>query len=222
MLTNLPKILILSLGCKNDHYLPINDAARNTWLTKSPTNIKTVFLYGGKEIFYDGLNSFYVDQEEHYGLMLYKTICAFEFFLKNYEFDYIFRCNETGYFDLENMNKFIQDKPLNNFYCGIVGELNGDLFASGSGFFISKDVVLKLVENKNSLDYNYNFEDVFLGRFIIKNLKIDIHPSARRIDLDPNIIPDDLDMTHYHYRIVHGGSASALYKIHQLKYNTLD
>jgi hypothetical protein len=213
-------ILHLVLGTKNDHYLPIEDSARKTWAKDPPENIKTIFMYGGSQkIYWDNEDSFYVNREESLDICAYKTICAYETFLES-DFDYIFRSNCTGYFDLNLISKFLEDKPLENFYCGCVGILNGIYFASGSGYFLSKDLVKKIVENK-SLLYGYQFpgyhDDVIIGKFITQHLNVNINPAARRIDLPPDQVYDNLDMSHYHYRILNSGSSQSLYKIHELK-----
>jgi hypothetical protein len=213
-------ILHLVLSCKTDHYLPIENAAKNTWIKDSPDNIKTIFMYGGSEkIYYDDQDSFYINRKESLDICLYKSICAYETFLES-DFDYIFRSNSTGYFDLNLIPKFLEDKPSENFYCGCLGMLNGIDFASGSGYFLSKDLVYEIVKNKNIL-YNYNMpgwhDDVAVGKFITQHLNVEINKSARRIDLHPDEICDDLDMFHYHYRILNSGSYQSLYKIHELK-----
>jgi hypothetical protein len=215
-------ILYLVLGCKNPHYTPIENAAKETWLKNPPKNIKTIFMYGGSDkIYWDNKESFYVDRPEshNYNICLYKTITAFEWFIES-EFDYIFRCNCTGYFDLHLVSKFLEDKPLEKFYCGYCGELDGVNFASGSGYFLSKDLVVELVKNKKLL-YDYGmpgwFDDVMVGKFITQFLGIPINPSAKRIDINPKDIPEDLDMSCYHYRVINNGDVNSLYHIHELK-----
>lgn len=216
-------ILHLVLGCKNDHYANIKKAAKETWLKDQPDNIKTIFLYGNSDkIYWDSNDSFYVDAQENLSLCLYKTVVAYETFLDS-NFDYIFRSNCTGYFDYRLINKFIHTKSKNNFYCGCIGYYNNICFASGSGYFLSKDLVTEIVKNKSDL-YTYNipepygqYDDVVIGKFITENLKIPIDLSARRLDISDSDINDNLDMTHYHYRILFKGSANALYKIHELK-----
>lgn len=213
-------VLHLALGTKDSHYSPIESAARETWIKNSPDNVKTIFMYGDSStIFWDEDSSFYVNRPESLETCFYKTISAFEVFLDS-EFDFIFRSNNTGYFDLNLLSKFIENKPKENFYCGCVGELNGNTFASGSGYFISKDIVKKIVENKKVL-YNYQmpgwYDDVIIGKFITEFLMIDIDPSAKRLDITYNDISDDLDMSHYHYRILDHGDSKSIYRIHELK-----
>lgn len=213
-------ILHLVLGCKNDHYISIESAAKDTWLQSSQSNIKTVFLYGNSDkVYWDGKDSFFVDRPESLTICLYKTILAFECFLDS-NFDYIFRSNNTGYFDYKLINEFIIDKPKKKFYCGILGDHNNISFASGSGYFLSKDIAEKIVLNKNILfDYNLPgyYDDVCIGKYITQDLKIDINKSARRLDLDLSNISNDIDLSHYHYRILNKGNSESLYKIHTLK-----
>jgi hypothetical protein len=214
------RILNLVLACKEGHYGPIDTAAKETWAIRSPDNIKTIFMYGGGgSIFWDENDSFYVNRRESLDICPYKTLSAYETFLES-DFDYIFRCNSTGYFDLNLVSEFVENKPLEKFYCGCHGELNGIDFASGSGYFLSKDLVTEIVKNKELL-YNYGMpgwcDDVMIGKFVTQVLGVQIDPSAKRIDLDPGDISDDLDMSYYHYRILNKGDANSIYRIHELK-----
>jgi hypothetical protein len=218
------KILHLILGCKSDHYIPIENADKDTWLKNPPNNIKTIFMYGGSDkIYWDKNHSFYVDKSEDLSICLYKTILAFEHFL-NSEFDYVFRSNNTGYFDYELINQFIENKPKEKFYCGYLGYVDGIKFASGSGYFLSKDLVNKVVKNKTDLlnhsipnSCNEGCDDVIIGKFITQTLGVEINPTAKRLDLSLQDISENLDMSHYHYRILFEGNPECIYKIHELK-----
>jgi len=217
-------ILHLVLGAKTNHYLPIEKAVKQTWAKRSPKNIKTIFLYGGSDkIYCDNKKSFYVDKPEGKNICLYKTILAFEQFLE-LDFDYVFRSNITGYFDYKLINKFIESKPTEKFYCGFLGKVNGIDFASGSGYFLSKDLVVEIIKNKDLLlncdipnGCDEGCDDVLVGKFIIRDLGIKIDSTAKRLDISPKDISDDLDMSHYHYRILFKGDSDSLYKIHELK-----
>ena len=217
-------ILHLVLGTKSGHYSSIEKVAKDTWAKKCPKNIKTIFMYGGADkIYWDNEKSFYVDKPEGLNICLYKTLLAFETFLES-NFDYIFRSNNTGYFDYNLINQFIEDKPLEKFYCGCLGKVNNINFASGSGYFLSKDLVSEIVKNKNLL-LSYGIpngcgegcDDVLIGKFITEVLNIVINSSAKRLDLSPEDISNNLDMSHYHYRILYNGNWDSLYKIHELK-----
>lgn len=219
-------ILHLVLGTKNDHYSPIENAAKQTWIKRCPKNIKTIFMYGGSEKkYWDGEDSFYVDRpEDHYNnICLYKTITAFEMFIES-NFDYIYRTNNTGYFDLNLVSQFMENKSKKNFYCGHPGVYNNINFASGSSYFLSRDLVEKIIEDQDII-YSYNFpgwcDDVSIGRYVTETLGIEINKEAKRIDLNPQDISDDLDMLHYHYRILNKGDINSIYSIHELKCKNL-
>lgn len=232
-------ILHLVLGCKNSHFSPIEEAAKNTWSKESPDNIKTIFMYGdSSKIFWDGQESFYVDRPENhfYNICLYKTITAFEWFMET-NFDYVYRTNNTGYFDLYEVQKFIKDKPTENFYCGNsqmyekcsntpTAPYPGVNYASGASFFLSRDLVQKVVENKDTI-YSYNFpgwcDDVSMGKFITEHLKTPINTSSRRLLVTLDDIDENIDLSHYHYRIEEScngnsiGNVRALYELYKLK-----
>ena len=50
-----------------------------------------------------------------------------------------------------------------------------------------------------------------------EELNIEINSDCKRINLSPEDITNDLDMGHYHYRILNNGDAESLYRIHELK-----
>jgi hypothetical protein len=111
-----------------------------------------------------------------------KNLIAFKWIYENVLFDYIFFCCSGSYVDKVEMQKFIEDKPLNNFYCGIAGCAFGADFASGSGFFISKDLVKMVIDNTEEIKgYHLGkiYNDVEIGRFLTTHGVL-IAPGARR------------------------------------------
>lgn len=201
-------ILHLVLGNKNGHYNDIEKVSKNTWMKNAPDNVKTIFMYGDSDkIYWDEDCSFYVDRKEghQYSVCLYKTIKAFECFYDS-NFDYVYRTNCTGYFDLNLVSSFVEDKPNNNFYCGFIGNSDGVSFASGASYFLSKDIVKKIIENQDIL-FSYEYpgwmDDVAIGKFITEKLSISVNDeitskSLRKI-VTPENIGDDLDMSQFHY-----------------------
>ena len=71
-----------------------------------------------------------------YSLIGAKTLAAFNVSLQKFEFDYIFRTNVSSYLNLGGLQRFVDDKPRNGFYAGVVGNHQGINFASGCGYFI--------------------------------------------------------------------------------------
>lgn len=234
-------VLHLVLGTKNPHFTPIENAAKETWFKNCPSTIKTIFMYGGSpNIFWDGEESFYVDRPEShtYNICLYKTITAFEWFMET-NFDYVYRTNNSGYFDLNEVERFIQNKPTENFYCGNsqiyerssntpTAPYPGINYASGASYFLSRDLVKKVIENKEVI-YSYNLpgwcDDVSMGKLITEHLKVPVDNSSRRLLVTFDDINENMDLSHYHYRVEESsrgdsnGNVNSLYKLHNLKTN---
>ena len=137
-----------------------------------------------------------------YSLIGAKTLDAFDASLLEFEFDYIFRTNVSSYLDIEGLQKFVSGQPRNNFYAGAIGNHQGIDFASGCGYFISRDLVSMVLSNRDLWDHNL-IDDVSLGKLLTKELKIDIQ-GIKRIDLNST----EMDLDHirgnplnvFHYR----------------------
>ena len=117
-----------------------------------------------------------------YSLIGEKTLDVFQTCIQEFEFDYIFRTNVSSYVDLPRLNEFIRHRPLTNYYAGVIGEYQGISFASGCGYFISRDVVEKVLKNRDSWDHNL-IDDVSLGKLVTRSLQINIE-EVGRIDID--------------------------------------
>ena len=219
------KVLHLALGTKHSHWECIYENAKTTWMACSPPNIKTIFMFGGEnKIFWDGDNSFYVDRADNHStqVLLYKTIKAFEWFYES-EYDYIYRTNCTGYFDLKLVSEYLENKPTTNFYsgfignftssqyasyCGLIGNFDSFQYASGASFFLSKNLVKQIIDNQDLL-FGYNYpswmDDVCIGHFLNQELGIniddDITSNNLRKRVTPENIDDDLDMSFFHYYV---------------------
>ena len=108
----------------------------------------------------------------------------------------------SSYLNLVGLQQFIEDKPRDFFYGGAIGNHQGINFASGCGYFISRDLVNQVLEKRELWDHNL-IDDVALGKLLTRDLNVDIH-DVKRMDLDS---PDlDLDQINdnqsdiFHYR----------------------
>jgi len=117
-----------------------------------------------------------------YSLIGMKTIEAFNASIQNIDFDYIYRTNVSSYVDLAQLNEFIRNKPRSGYYAGAIGTHQGINFASGCGYFLSRDVVNKVLENRDLWDHNL-IDDVSLGKLLTQELNIEVK-GVERIDLD--------------------------------------
>jgi len=137
-----------------------------------------------------------------YSLIGIKTIEAFDASIKNFDFDYVYRTNVSSYIDLVKLNEFVKNKPREGYYGGAVGIHQGISFASGCGYFLSRDVVKKVLENRKLWDHNL-IDDVSLGKLLTKKLNVDVQEIGR-MDLETtNFIPlaiKNKSQVIFHYR----------------------
>ena len=119
-----------------------------------------------------------------------------------------------SYVDKKLLLNFVSDKPKTKYYSGLIGYHGNIAFASGSGFFISKDLVDYVIEN--STKWNHNLIDDVALASLLSNYGV--HPYLNeRIDiLDDYNIPNH----YFHYRLKTGSRVNdikRMYSIHNIK-----
>jgi hypothetical protein len=192
-------VIISVLSIDAHPFTELEKTIRETWATLNKPNYKIFYYYGNRGCGENRKNEIEGDRiftgvPEIYDNIGYKTIKMFELIYENYEFDYIFRTNLSSYVDIENMVEYLKDKPLDKFYCGSFGEHAGIEFCSGSGYFLSKDLVKLVIENKETWNHS-QVDDVSIG-LLLSNLGIK-RVLGRRYDFYSGAF---LDLTNYHYR----------------------
>lgn len=190
-------IIILVLSHYDEPYNKLERCIRETWADFKNDDVKLFFYHGGnKEAIFD--DKIITTFPEGFCNIGYKTIRAFEIILRNYNFNYLLRTNSSSFINVNKYNDYLINKPKNNFYNGVIGVFDGIEFASGSGYTLSKDVVEKIVVNKNNWPHQY-IDDVALS-MLLKT--INLFPSAApRLDIDKLPITDiKLIDLNFHFR----------------------
>lgn len=149
-------------------------------------------------------NDLFINADDSSLGMGYKTIKAFEWLLKNSDFEYVFRTNTSSYVSIKNLQEHIIRNLKNKeyVYSGLIHETNDKSnkkieFASGSGFLLNRKVVELIVKEQHYWDHYY-WDDVSLG-LLLK--KFDILPDeGRRFDITGNPFKQKIDLTQYHFR----------------------
>ena len=106
--------------------------------------------------------------------------------MENIDFDYIYRTTTTSYLNLEHLYDFIQDKQSDCYYAApemYHQDKENDVkikFGSGVGFFLSKDLVECVVNNRNKWKYEY-LDDVAVGDLLIQDLGYELSNIKDRI-----------------------------------------
>ncbi|KAA2370664.1 hypothetical protein F2Y07_14450, partial [Alistipes shahii] len=120
------------------------DAVRETWLEHPADGIECVFFVGGKE----GLeeergDTVVLDTADGYDELPGKVKSFFRYALENYDFEWLFKCDDDTYVDLSRLESVVDDEY----------DLIGDVMVStrhspsgGAGYFLKRSMVEKLVE----------------------------------------------------------------------------
>ena len=207
------KIIILVLSYNDDGlYTEMCEAQKKTWDSVEVENIKTYYYFGnGDEDKIIG-NTIITTIKEGIPNCGYKTIKCFEL-IKDLDFDFVFRTNSSSYVDKEMLMELVKTKNKTKHYSGVIGNSDGVTFASGSGYLISKDVMLKLIENKY-LTNNSLIDDVSFAEVLSK---LEIYPeSNQRYD----VVGDCAPSNYFHYRLYSSNrynDINNMYKIFELK-----
>lgn len=134
-----------------------------------------------------------------------KTLEAIKLINTKYNPDYIFRTNISSYIHSSQFLYFIKKIPINKFYSGVIGSHSNKKqnerikFCSGSGYFISKDLINLCLEKKESWDHSLP-DDVAISKIF---LQAGISPSPQKRFDFPHLndiininIPDNI----FHFR----------------------
>lgn len=156
-------------------YRRLERAIKRTWASVTQPGVKIIFytdnqrrLFKNKTAVMRG-DDLVLPCNDGYLACIEKTVQAFEYVSANYQFQYIFRTNLGSYISQKNMLRFLEDMPETQFYAGIIGDAKYKdkpyRFASGSGYFLSADLVKLVAENRNEVPAD-EIDDVALGVFM--------------------------------------------------------
>jgi len=195
-------IIILIIATENSNkYIEMQNIWRK-YMNKHP-NIMSFFIKCDINIendiyFNKNLNTIYIKDIETYSPGIFnKTIKSIQYCLNNFDFDYIYRTNLSSFLNLDKMYNFISNNHIE--YGGVIGNYNNINFASGSGFFISKNACNFLISYDRTININDYLDDVTIAIILTKKYKIDF---INRIDIDKidNIFLYNKETDIFHYR----------------------
>ena len=126
------------------------DTSLSTWDSVEVEGVETIF-YCGEPVKENTDKIIYFPIEESLFTMGEKTILAYEWALKNKEFDYIARVNSSCYVNKKELIKHIQTLPNDNVFAGLRVDDKEQWIWGGGQFLISKDIIQKFVDNKRLL-----------------------------------------------------------------------
>ena len=165
------KIILLVLAHENEDY----NKFKSVWLkyiNKFENDVKVYFVYGNSTF---DLNSnhdlvFHNIQENYKDGLILKTVEALEYINKNWNYDYVVRTNISSFWDLNNLLLYTDSFSKENFYGGPL-RTKFPSFIRGEAIIFSRDVSLKVCENKKLLNLEHA-EDRSFFNLVSKNLNI--------------------------------------------------
>jgi hypothetical protein len=189
------RVLVLVLACRAAPYPMLIETIRETWAVGSED---VIFYYGdADEERLDGADLCLPvpDDLQHVGE---KTLAAFEWVLAHREFDVVFRTNCSSYVDLRNLRRFVDAHAGGNgFYAGHLGMHGETCFASGAGYFLSRDLVERAVELHDEWDHA-QLDDVALARVLARDGVRPVAAPRRHYESVSEV--RDVDVTQFHFR----------------------
>ena len=210
------KVIVMVLSADIHGYDVLIRSIRDTWAKFKPTNYEVLYYYGYRTGYpQPEKDSAIIHQDciicglqESIPNINLKNFLAFKCLYDNFDFDYVFRCCAGSYVHLDNIERYvtITKLPTTQLYCGVIGTVGCVQFASGSGFFMSRDVVKLLVDNPSGFFYHPS-DDVAIGQFLTSN-GVKIRPGERQDLFDITTINRD----HYHYHFRH--NTTMMYAVH--------
>ncbi len=162
------RVLILTIGAQIHPWDKMIQTSLDTWDSFEVDGVENVF-YCGEPVKENTDKIIYFNIQESFFTMSRKMIQAFEWALKNKEFDYILRANSSVYIDKKVLLDYIQDFPDNNVFAGIEVAATPK-WVVGWSYIISKDIIEKIVENKDKIRHDIT-DDLALS-YLMNDLQV--------------------------------------------------
>lgn len=195
---NNPRILILVLSYNVEPFSSLMKTQQASWDSVEVEGVETMYYHGG----FDPKNI----MTEHYSEMVsggsswsqwaFKCTDKYYFmaakfkkaleWIKDDEYDYIFRTNSSSYVNKKALLEFAKTLPTEKLYAGweIKGN-EGFNIVSGAGFFLSRDTAKILMEN---IDPVFEKEEDYYCAKILHEHGIEIIDDKSRYDYTGGVL----------------------------------
>ena len=191
------RTLVLVLGTRLGPYPMLMRAAEATWASVEVPEVDVLFYLGGRGPREAG-RYLTLPVDDDFAHIAEKTVACFEYALENHEFDVVFRTNCSSYVDLPNLSRYVAEHAqARGFYAGRLTPHDGVAFASGSGYFLSRDLVELVVRERDAWD-NTLLDDVALGVLLSRAGQVPV--AAPRVDYAKPEDVADVDVSQFHFR----------------------
>lgn len=106
-----------------------------------------------------------------------RTLSAFEFLLKDSNWEYLWRANVSNYVYAPRLLSIVDQLPRKDLAAGVINYFGDIPYLSGAGYLLSRDVVERVVYSAQLWKNEY-LDDVALG-LVLLNLDIKLSPMDR-------------------------------------------
>jgi len=191
------RVLVLVLGARVAPYPALIRTIRETWASVAVDGVETIFYYGGDALRFDG-DELVLPVSGGALDIGRKTIACFDWALANRDFDLVYRTNCSSYIDLPNLFGYaLEHGGGQRFYSGLIGTFEQLPFASGSGYFVSRDLVELVVQEKTAWRHEL-LDDVALADLLARS---GVGPKpAPRVDYRSAGEVVHVDTSQFHFR----------------------
>lgn len=175
------KASILVGICSAQGYYERRKAVRDTWLTHPQEGITCLFFLGGEVPERERNDTVGLDVPDSYNGLPAKVLAFFRYALDNYDFDWLFKCDEDTYLDLSRLPELADPQY------GIIGDVlleRRGAPSGGAGYLLSRTIVEKISARKDVPATGA--EDVIFGKLALEEGAVP-HATSR------------LYMSHAHY-----------------------
>ena len=159
------KTLVLVLATHVEPFPALIATIKRTWASVQVPNVDVLFYYGGDRNALQGRDLLLAvaDDLSNVGR---KTLVCFDYVLEHMDFDLVLRTNCSTYIDLPNLRDYIDaNAEPERFYAGKGSSVDGIDFATGTGIFLSRDLVKIAVDQRSHWDHSY-LDDVALAKLL--------------------------------------------------------
>jgi len=229
------RVVGLMLASNNEEngrsYMDMVTACKETWIANRHPNVEVIATWGKTyqpyitekvkegEWILTQENDLLINTEEQRENLLIKTIKGMECALLKYpDLDYIFRPNCGSYVKTDLLYEFLQDKPREKYFGGILGKHKGIPFISGACMLLSRDVVELIVKNQDkiNLDGWKMMDDVSLAQYLYSVGIEGTGDGHRVMASSEQELEDSWDRHCYHYYFCHTINPELVRKTHLL------
>ena len=168
------KVLILVQSVDKPDFIRLRQAQQETWDSVEVPDVQTIYYLPGP--INDTLegNTLRIWQDLHWQFMFFTFAKALRHMLK-YEWDYIFKTDNSTYVDKAKLHEILSSKPRTKYYGGmsfpfkIDGVHTVDFFW-GDGYALSRDMAEHIVQCYNKAPFKGLQEDDIVVAKIMKNV----------------------------------------------------